>query len=437
MEKRETFSSKLGFILSCAGAAIGLGNVWMFSWRLGEYGGAAFLIPYFIFVYFLGTTGLITEISFGRKYKKGALGAIKTVFDEKKLKFGNLLGSIPLAAMTGIFIFYIVVVGWIFRYFYASLINVFQTVDIPTYFGTFAGSVSTIPWTILAMFATILILCMGIGSGIEKINKIVMPGLFILFVILLGKSLTLPNAIEGVKYLLLPDFSYLLKPITWVMALGQAFFSVSLSGAGMVVYGSYLGKDIDIPSSGKSIVIFDTLAALMAAFIIIPAAFSFGLDPAAGPPLLFITVPKIFAQMAGGYIFSIIFFLSIVFAAISSALNMMEAPIEALMGEFYFTRKKAAIITGITCLCIAIVLGMNMDLFGLWADFMSVYLAPIGASISAFVFYWISSDEEALSSINLGSHKPLGNGFLILGKYIYIITAIFIVILGAIYGGIG
>lgn len=436
MKKRETFSSKLGFILSCTGAAIGLGNVWMFSWRLGEYGGAAFLIPYFIFVYFLGTTGLITEIAFGRKYEKGALGAIKTVFKEKKLKFGSLLGSIPLLAMTGIFIFYVVVVGWIFRYFYASIMNVFQSTDIPAYFGNFAGSIDTIPWTILGIAVTVFILCMGIGSGIEKINKIAMPCLFILFVILLIRSLTLPNALEGVKYLLIPDFSYLLKPITWVMALGQAFFSVSLSGAGMVVYGSYLGKDIDIPSSARSIVVFDTLAALMAAFIIIPAAFSFGLDPAAGPPLLFITIPKIFTQMTGGYIFSIIFFLSIVFAAISSAINMMEAPIEAFMGEFQFSRKKSTILTGMACLCISIILSINMDLFGVWADFMSVYLAPIGASISAFVFYWICSDEKSLEAINLGAKIPLKSNFLILGKYIYIIIAVFIVILGAIYGGI-
>ncbi|QXM06187.1 sodium-dependent transporter [Crassaminicella indica] len=437
MKKRENFSSKLGFILSCAGAAIGLGNVWMFSWRLGEYGGAAFLIPYFIFVYFLGTTGLITEIAFGRKYQKGALSAIKTVFKEKNLKFGSLLGSIPLAAMTGIFIFYIVVVGWIFRYFYASLINIFQTIDIPTYFGSFAGSIATVPWTILGMIATVFILCMGIGSGVEKINKVIMPGLFILFVVLLIKSLTLPNAIAGVKYLLMPNFSYLLKPITWVMALGQAFFSVSLSGAGMVVYGSYLKEDIDIPSSARSIVIFDTLAALMAAFIIIPAAFSFGLDPAAGPPLLFITVPKIFTQMTGGYIFSIIFFLSIVFAAISSAINMMEAPIEALIEEFHLSRKKATILIGLICLCISILLSINIDLFGAWADFMSIYLAPIGASISAFVFYWICGKTKALEAINLGAKTPLKNSFLILGKYIYILVAVFIVILGAIYGGIG
>ncbi|MBF8982351.1 sodium-dependent transporter [Lutibacter sp. B2] len=437
MEKRENFSGQLGFILSCAGAAIGLGNVWMFSWRLGEYGGAAFLIPYFIFVYFLGSTGLITEIAFGRKYEKGALGAIKEVLESKKSKLGNLLGSIPLLAMTGIFVFYIVVVGWIFRYFFASFSGIFNKVDIPTYFGSFAGTTQTIPWTILAMVVTVFILCMGISTGIEKMNKVIMPGLFVLFIILLIRSLTLPGAMEGVKYLVTPDFSHLLKPITWVMALGQAFFSVSLSGAGMVVYGSYLGKDVDIPSSALSIVFFDTLAALMAAFIIIPAAFAFGLDPAAGPPLLFITVPKIFTQMTGGYIFSIIFFLSIVFAAISSAINMMEAPIEALMGEFKLTRKKSTILTGIACLCFSLVLSTNMNLFGQWADFMSVYLAPIGASISAFVFYWIFGSNKALDAINIGAKKPLGSSFLILGKYLYIFIAILIVVLGAVYGGIG
>lgn len=433
MEKREHFTSKIGFILSCAGAAIGLGNVWMFSWRLGKFGGAAFLIPYFIFVYFLGKTGVITEIAFGRKHRSGSLTSIKKVFKNKWL--GGLIGFIPLSAMTGIFIFYIIVVGWILRYFYASISSNLFTKNIPEYFGNFAGTSATIPWTILAMVATVIILSFGITTGIEKVNKIIMPGLFILFIILLIKSLTLPNAFEGVKYLLIPDFSYLLKPITWIMALGQAFFSVSLSGAGMVVYGSYLGDDIDIVSSAKSIVIFDTIAALMAAFIIIPAAFSFGLDPTSGPALLFITIPEIFNRMAGGYIFSLLFFSSIIFAAVSSAINMMEAPIESIMSELKLSRIKAAIITGLLTLLVSIKLSTDMALFGSWADFMSIYMAPLGAAIAGIVFYWM--DENPLDAVNKGAEIKQNKGFLILGKYIYIFVSLGIVVLGWIYGGIG
>jgi NSS family neurotransmitter:Na+ symporter len=435
LERRENFTSKLGFILSCAGAAIGLGNVWMFSWRLGKFGGAAFLIPYFIFVYFLGKTGVITEIAFGRKHRSGALTSIKNVFKEKGLKLGSLVGAIPLAAMTGIFIFYIVVVGWILRYFYASVAGKFYTENIPEYFGAFAGSSSTVSWTVLAMILTVIILCFGITTGIERVNKVIMPGLFILFVILLVKSLSLPNAMEGVKYLLIPDFSYLLKPITWIMALGQAFFSVSLSGAGMVVYGSYLGDDMDIPSSAKSIVIFDTLAALMAAFIIIPAAFSFGLDPTSGPALLFITIPEIFIRMTGGYIFSLLFFSSIIFAALSSAINMMEAPIESLMSELKLSRVKASVITGVLTLAVALVLSTNMPIFGMWADLMSVYMAPLGAAIAAIVFFWL--DKDPMEYVNKGAVIKQGRGFEILAKYIYIFVSLGIVVLGWIYGGIG
>jgi NSS family neurotransmitter:Na+ symporter len=435
--KRENFSGKVGFILACVGAAIGLGNIWMFSWRLGKFGGAAFLIPYFIFVFILGTTGLVSEFGLGRTMQKGALGAIKDIFKAKNLKGGTILGLIPVLAMTGIFIFYIIVVGWILRYFYASLKGYFAIVDIPQYFSDFAGSYSSIPWLIIAMILTSTIILCGIYKGIEKINKIVMPGLLILFIILLIRSLTLPGALEGVKYLLIPDWSYLLKPLTWVMALGQAFFSVSLSGAGMVVYGSYLQKDTDIPSSAINTAIFDTIAALLAAFIIVPAAFAFNLDPTCGPPLLFITIPSIFAKMPGGYLFSILFFLGIIFAAVSSAINMMEAPVEAAISQFNMSRKNAVLIISSITLCISIPLACNMNLFGSWADFMTIYLSPIGAAISAGVFYWIYGSDKALEAINKGAEKPLGQWFIPFGKYIYVIVVLIIVILGAIYGGIG
>ncbi|GAA0177551.1 sodium-dependent transporter [Clostridium sediminicola] len=434
--QRESFSGKLGFVLSCVGAAIGLGNIWMFSWRLGQFGGAAFLIPYFIFVFVLGTTGLIGEFGIGRTMKKGILGATKDIFKDKNIKGGTIIGLIPVFAITGIFIFYIVVVGWILRYFIATLTNTFSKVDIPKYFGDFAGSSNTILWLIIAMIFTSIILLSGITKGIEKLNKIVMPGLLLIFVVLLIKSLSLPGAIEGVKYLLIPKWSYLLEPKTWIMALGQAFFSLSLTGSGMVVYGSYLNKDADLPSAALNTAFYDTIAALLAAFVIVPATFALGFDPAAGPPLLFITIPSIFIKMSGGYFFSILFFMGIIFAAVSSAINMMEAPVEAIMAEFNFGRKKSVLLVATISFFVALPLATNMNFFGMWADFLTIYLAPIGAALSAIVFYWVYGSDKALKEINIGSNRSLGNSFITMSKYIYIVVVIIIVILGAIYGGI-
>lgn len=436
-KKRETFSGKLGFILSCLGSAIGLGNIWMFPWRLGKYGGAAFLIPYFICVFTLGLTGLIGEFGFGRSKKAGSLKGIEDVFKEKKLPFGKFFGVIPTIAVSGILIFYTIVVGWVLRYFCVSLQGKFNEVDISKYFNDFAGTSLSIPWHFIAMAITVIIVILGVANGIEKINKIIMPALFIIFIILMIRSLTLPGAFAGVRYLLVPDWSYLFKPMTWIMALGQAFFTVSLNGAGMVVYGSYLKKDVDIVSSSVNVAIFDTISALLASLIIIPAAFAFNLDVSAGPSLLFITMPFIFKSMPLGYLFSILFFISIVFAAISSSINMLEASSEAFISQFKIKRCKSVFLIGAIAFIIGIPLDMSMAKFGAWADSITIYFAPLGAMIASIAFFWIYGMKEALEDINIGAKKPLGNWFKPVGKYFYIFTVALVLVLGIIYNGIG
>lgn len=436
-KKRETFTSKTGFILSCIGAAIGLGNVWMFPYRLGQNGGAAFLIPYFIFIFIFGSTGLITEFSFGRWCQSGPLKGIKKIFKEKGLKFGGLLGVIPVIGLGGIFLFYNVVVGWIIKYFVLSMSGKFDTIDIPAYFGSFVGTTETIIWHLIAVILTLAVILLGVTKGIEKINSIIMPSLFIIFILLAIRSLTLPGAMEGVKYLLTPHWEYLFKLKTWVMALGQAFFSVSLTGCGMVVYGSYLKKDVDIPKSALITAILDTAAALLAAFVIMPAVFAFGLDPEAGPALLFITVPTIFKSMPLGGLLASLFFLSIFFAAISSSISMLEGPVEALMSQTKLTRKKAAILLASIGFILAIPLDLNMDLFGKFADLMSVVISPTGALIVFIVFYYICDSNKALEEINIGATKKLSGGFMIFAKYGFVIISIAVIVLGIIYGGIG
>ncbi len=436
MKNRENFTSRAGFVMSCIGAAVGLGNIWMFPYRLGQNGGAVFLIPYFIFVLILGSTGLITEFAFGRGAQGGALTGIKKGFKNKGLKGGTIFGFIPAIGLAGVFMFYNVVVGWIIRYLGLSLSGNIKNIDIPKYFDSFAGSSETIPWNFLAIVLALLIVCMGISKGIEKINKIIMPMLFGIFILLAIRSLTLPGAIDGVKYLLSPQWSYLFNINTWVMALGQAFFTVSLNGCGMVVYGSYIEKDLDIPRSAVSTAILDTIAALLASFVIMPAVFAFGLDPAAGPPLLFITIPTIFKAIPGGQVLMILFFLSILFAAISSSINMLEGPVESFMTQTKLSRKTSTILIAIIAFILSIPLNLNMNLFSNFADAITIVISPLAALLVFIVFYFMYNKEQVLEEINRGAKRKLGNEFVIFAKYGFTIVTVLVIILGIIYGGI-
>lgn len=435
--KREKFSSKVGFVLACIGAAIGLGNIWMFPYRLGQYGGAAFLIPYFIFVFGLGTIGLMTEFSFGRRFKGGSSTGLSKILKDKGIKFNRFISLIPAIGLMGVFMFYNIVIGWIIKYFGMSITGNISKVDIPNYFNSFAGTSSSIFFNFIAIAITLGIVYLGVTKGIEKINKIIMPALFIIFILLAIRSLTLPNAMEGVKYLLTPDFSYLLKPETWVMALGQAFFTVSLNGCGMVVYGSYIDKDFDIPKSAFSTAVLDTSAALLVSFVIMPAVFSFGLDPQAGPPLLFITMPTIFKSMPGGHILSVIFFLSILFAAISSSINMLEGPVEALMEKTKITRKKASILVALIGFILSIPLNLSMSGFDNFTNLITIVISPIATLIVALTFYFMHGADNVLEEVNIGAKRKLGDGFIVMGKYVFSITTICVIVLGIVYGGIG
>ena len=437
MEKREKFSNRLGFIMSCVGAAVGLGNVWMFPYKLGENGGAAFLVPYFIFVFMLGTAGLITEFSFGRHYKMGSFGALRKIFKEKNCRYGNLIAPIPTLGLVGIFMFYTVVIGWVLKYFFISLTGDIQTLEPATYFTQFTNSTSTVFWHALAVVITLIIVSLGVTKGIEKINKIIMPLLFIIFIFIIFTVLRLPGAEAGVAYLLKPDWSYLLKPTTWVMALGQAFFTVSLTGCCMVVCGSYTSDDFDIPHCSIMTAVLDTLSAILAAFMIMPAVFALGFEPTAGPSLLFITVPKIFQAMPFGRLISILFFLSIIFASISSSIAMLEGPVDAVMHITQWSRKKTTYITAISAFILAIPLSLSGSLFDKFTNFITIIFSPIGALIVAFVFFYMLDADVVLESINSGSKRKLTKRFITFGRYVFVPVTVIIIILGILYGGIG
>lgn len=435
-ENRENFSSKFGFIISCVGAALGLGNIWMFSYKLGTYGGAAFLIPYFLFVFLLGTTGLIGEFALGRTFKAGSMVGIKKIFKDRNIKFASIFSAIPVIGLFGIFMFYSIVIGWILKYFALSVTGDINNINIPTYFDSFAGTWSSVPWFLLSVLITLLVVCFGVSKGIEKLNKIVMPILLLLFLALTIKSISLPGSMAGVEYLLKPRWEALLNLETWIMALGQAFFTVSLTGCGMVVYGSYTNNKFDIISSALSTAVFDTIAALLAAFMIMPAVFAFGLDPAAGPSLLFITVPSIFKEMPYGNLISIFFFLSIILAAISSSVSMLEGPVEALLSVKNISRKKASILISSLCFILALPLAININKFNTFTDFVTIILSPIGATIAAISIFYLFKGN-VLEEVNKGAKIPLGVWFIKFAKFVFVPVTVVVIILGSIYGGIG
>lgn len=435
--KRETFSSKVGFILACIGSAVGMGNIWMFPYRVGQFGGAAFLVPYFIFVIVIGFTGVIGEMSFGRAMGTGPVGAFKKALETRGKKHGEIIGLIPVIGSLGIAIGYSVVLGWILRFTLGAITgSILKASDSGAYFEAIAGNLGSLSWHLLALALTFIIMIMGVSKGIEKVNKVMMPAFFLLFLILAIRVITLPEAMEGYKYLLIPKWSFLLEPKTWVYALGQAFFSLSLAGSGTLVYGSYLKKNEDIVESAKYVTLFDTAAAILAAFVIIPSVFAFGMDPAAGPPLMFIIMPSVFKQMPMGQLFAIIFFLAVFFAGVTSLMNLFEAPIEALQERFNFSRKVSVSIIAIIGILTGIILEDAQKL-GIWMDVISIYVIPLGALLAGIMFFWVCGSKFAREQVQLGSTKEIGSWFEAMTKYVFCGLTIIVYILGIFYGGIG
>lgn len=431
------FGSGVGFVLACVGSAVGMGNIWMFPYRVGQYGGGAFLVPYILFVALFGLVGLSAEFAIGRRAGTGTLGAYEYCWNKrKKGKLGYILGWIPLMGSLGIAIGYSVIVGWVLRSLGGSLTGALLTEDAATYFSQATGDFGSVPWHLIIVAVSALILMFGATKGIEKINKILMPAFFILFAILAVRVAFLPGASEGYKFLFIPDWSKLLEVDTWVMAMGQAFFSLSITGSGMIVYGTYLSKDEDIPKASIRTAIFDTIAAMLAALAIMPAVFAFGIEPNAGPPLMFITLPNIFKQMPMGQFFAVLFFVSVVFAGVTSLINMFEAVSESWQTRFKLPRKAAVAL----CAGIAFVVGLFLEAepkVGSWMDFITIIVVPFGAVLGAVSIYYILGYDEIKEELEEGRSKPLGKYFKPLAKYVYVPMSVIVFVLGILYGGIG
>lgn len=431
------FGTSLGFVLACVGSAVGMGNIWLFPYRVGQYGGGAFLVPYLLFVILFGLVGLSAEFAIGRRARTGTLGAYEYCWSSiGKGRLGYLLAWIPLLGSLGIAIGYAIIVGWVVRSLAGSLTGAILTTDAAVYFSRATGDFGSLPWHVLVIVIAVVILMFGATKGIEKINKVLMPAFFILFAILAVRVAFLPGAIEGYKFLFVPDWSYLLKVDTWVMAMGQAFFSLSITGSGMIVYGTYLSKEEDIQQVSVRTAVFDTIAAMLAALAIMPAVFAFGIEPSAGPPLMFITLPNIFQQMPMGRLFAVLFFLSVAFAGITSLINMFEAVSESWQTRFHLPRKAAVALCGGIALMTGIFLEAEPKV-GSWMDFITIIVVPFGAVLGAVSIYYVLGYKEIRKEMEVGRNKPVGSFFGALAKVVYVPLSVIVFILGILYGGIG
>lgn len=369
---RSNFTSRIGFILSAAGSAVGLGNIWRFPYLAAQYGGGTFLLCYIILAVTFGFALMTAEIALGRKTGLSAIGAFSAL--NKRYRFvGVLVTLVPVI----IFPYYSVIGGWVIKYFFTFLTGGVSAAAEDTYFTGFISGVSEpIVWfVIFTAIAAAVVIC-GVEKGIEKVSKVMMPLLVVLTVGISLYVLTIDGAMEGVKYYVLPHMSdFSLK--TLLSSMGQLFYSMSLAMGIMITYGSYMSKSTNLESSVRQIEIFDTGIAFFAGLMIVPAVFAFsGGDPSAlkaGPGLMFITLPKVFASIRFGGFLGTVFFVLVFFAAITSAISLMETIVSILMDFFHWSRRKTSILVFIYSLLMGVPSSLG---FGIW-DFVK----PLGMSI--------------------------------------------------------
>ena len=431
------FRNSMSFVLACVGSAVGMGNIWLFPYRLGQYGGAAFLIPYFLFVALFSLVGLSAEFAIGRRSRTGTLGSYEYCWASRgKGKAGYVLGWIPLFGSLGIAIGYSVILGWVLRALLGALTGELLTAESAGFFSEMSTAFGNVPCHAAVVIIACALLIFGATKGIERVNKVLMPAFFVLFLVLAVRVFFLDGAGAGYAFLFVPKWEYLLQPDTWIMAMGQAFFSLSITGSGMIVYGSYLGADENIPKASVNTAVFDTLAAMLAALAIMPAVFAFGIEPGSGPSLMFITLPRVFAQMPMGRLFAAFFFLSVAFAGITSLINMFEAVTESWQTRFGLSRTAAVLLCG----GIALAAGLFMEdgnVVGSWMDFITILVVPFGALLGAVSVYYVLGWNNIESELLRGRSKPLPRFFGPLARYVYVPITVIVFILGIIYHGIG
>ncbi|MDR0647939.1 MAG: sodium-dependent transporter [Synergistaceae bacterium] len=412
-DKREQWGSRVGFILAAAGSAVGLGNIWRFPYLVGMNGGAAFVVVYVILAVTVGLTVMLAEFCIGRASQKGSVGAFKALAQNKFWRvfgwLGLLIGGFVILSYYG------VIAGWTVKYMAGSLTGLMGRAASgggADYLGAFlADSKSVVAYQVTAMALTVAIVAGGVGKGIEKSCKYLMPGLFIVLLILIARSLTLPGAEAGLAFYLKPDFSKLSGKVV-IDALGQGFFSLSLGMGIMITYGSYISKGEKLPKCAAFVFVLDTMAAFLAGLAIFPALFAMGMEPSQGVGLTFVTLPGVFAQMPAGAFFSFLFFLLLFLAAMTSMMSLLEVAVTFFIDEFKMGRVKAALAAGtaITILGIpsACSLSGRLNVFGMsFFDFMDYIsnniMMPINAiGICIFAGWaWTESLQKEITNSGL------------------------------------
>ncbi|PYZ95744.1 sodium-dependent transporter [Alteribacter lacisalsi] len=414
---RERFATKLGFILAAVGSAVGLGNVWRFSYVAGENGGAAFLLVYLLCIFLIGLPVLLAEFSIGRRGQQDVVGSFNTIAPQKPWAIGGILG---VASAFIILSFYGVIAGWVVYFLYSYVTGAaagVETGEYADFFGAFiGGAAGPVFWQVLFMALTIAIVFFGVKKGIELSNKIFMPLLAVILLFLAGYALTLDGAAEGLAFLFRPEFSAFGNPGIYAAAIGQAFFTLSLGMGAMITYASYLPKETKLPSAAGTVVTLDTLFAIVVGIMIFPAVFTFAQFDVgdAGPGLVFITLPEVFNQMgAMGTMFGILFFFLVAVAALSSAISLLEVSVAYAMRKFNWTRRFAAIAVGTVVTLFGVPSALSQGgplsdftVAGLpFLDLMDTitdnYFLPLGGFVIALFVGWGWNKVDALKETGL------------------------------------
>lgn len=458
--ERDRFKTRTGFIIACIGSAVGMGNIWRFPIMVSKYGGMTFLIVYILFVILIASSGMIEEFALGRWAEAGPVGAFGKCTETKwgKRTIGSVIGALPVIGAMGLAIGYTVVMGWIFKYCFMGISG--QLFAMGTDMGTIGGSfdaaapgadslpeavrmmldggiftIGNSAWQIVGLLAALLIMAMGVSGGIEKANKIMMPFLFGLFLLLGIYIAFLPGSGEGYRYIFTLNPQGLADPEVWIFAFGQAFFSLSVAGNGSVIYGSYLDKREDLPGAARNVAIFDTIAAMLAALVILPAMGVGGVTPdTAGPGLMFVYLVNVLNGMAGGRVVGMLFFICVLFAGATSIVNLYEVPVAFLQEKLGLRRVSAVAVIGLIGAVISVLI---QPWTAQWMDVVSIYICPLGALLAALMFFWVLPKATAIEAVSEGGRKQIGAWFYPLGKYLYCICALTVLIAGALIGSIG
>jgi NSS family neurotransmitter:Na+ symporter len=429
--KRDGFGSKFGAIAAAAGSAVGLGNIWRFPYIAGENGGAAFILIYLIIIVILGIPVMLSEFTIGRRAQRNAYGSFKL------LKPGQpwyLIGVMGISAAFFILAFYSTVAGWTFHYLYLSVINGFKDQSPDALQHTFdqfsTSGWQPIIWQIVVMVLTAGIILGGVKNGIEKYTKVLMPLLLILLAILAIRSVTLPGAVEGLKFIFKPDFSKV-GASTFLEALGQVFFSMSIGMGTIITYGSYIRKRDNLTTTAFSVAATDLAVAMIAGLAIFPAVFAFGITPSAGEGLAFITLPNIFQQLPGGYFWSLLFFGLLTIAALTSTISVLEVVVAYMTEELNLSRRWSTILSaaGITFLGILCTLSQGpapgislfgMNLFNVLEYLTANIMLPTGGLFIVLFVGWFMGRKNVRDELtNSGTLKGrLFHVFLVIVRFV-------------------